>query len=94
MNEILNAIRRMINENLSKYLSDVAKENLEENGVIYYMNGNNGTEIDCIGVKEIKNVIISVCMKQIWKSSIPDGDKFRQFIWKTEIVNAFWMLSF
>lgn len=63
MNEILNAIRRMINENLSKYLSDVAKENLEENGVIYYMNGNNGTEIDCIGVKEIKNVIISVCMK-------------------------------
>ena len=61
MNEILNAIRRMINENLSKYLSDVAKEN----GVIYYMNGNNGTEIDCIGVKEIKNVIISVCMKQI-----------------------------
>lgn len=29
------------------------------------MNGNNGTEIDCIGVKEIKNVIISVCMKQI-----------------------------
>jgi|GEM_PF-6260043 len=30
MNEILNAIRRMINENLSKYLSDVAKENLEE----------------------------------------------------------------
>lgn len=65
MNEILNAIRRMINENLSKYLSDVAKENLEENGVIYYINGNNGTEIDCIGVKEIKNVIISVCMKQI-----------------------------
>ena len=65
MNEILNAIRRMINENLSKYLSDVAKENLEENGVIYYMNGNNGTEIDCIGDKEIKNVIISVCMKQI-----------------------------
>lgn len=65
MNEILNAIRRMINENLSKYLYDVAKENLEENGVIYYMNGNNGTEIDCIGVKEIKNVIISVCMKQI-----------------------------
>lgn len=65
MNEILNAIRRMINENLSKYLSDVAKENLEENGVIYYMNGNNGTEIDCIGVKEIINVIISVCMKQI-----------------------------
>lgn len=65
MNEILNAIRRMINENLSKYLSDVAKENLEENGVIYYMNGNNGTEIDCIGVKEIKNVIISVCMKQV-----------------------------
>ncbi len=65
MNEILNAIRRMINENLSKYLSDVAKENLEENGVIYYMNGNNGTEIDCIGVKEIKNVIISICMKQI-----------------------------
>lgn len=65
MNEILNAIRRMINENLSKYLSDVAKENLEENSVIYYMNGNNGTEIDCIGVKEIKNVIISICMKQI-----------------------------
>ncbi len=46
MNEILNAIRRMINENLSKYLSDVAKENLEENGAIYYMNGNNGTEFD------------------------------------------------
>lgn len=25
----------------------------------------NTLEIDCIGVKEIKNVIISVCMKQI-----------------------------
>lgn len=46
MNKILNEIKKIINENINKYLSDVKQNDLEENGIIYYMNGKNGTEFD------------------------------------------------
>lgn len=46
MNEILNEIRRLINESWSMYLPHVKAEALEENGAVYYMNGKNGTEFD------------------------------------------------
>ena len=46
MNKILNEISCIINENIKKYLPDVLPEELEDNGSIYYMNGNDGTEFD------------------------------------------------
>lgn len=46
MNEILNEIKRLINENREIYLPHVKPEALEENGAVYYMNGKNGTEFD------------------------------------------------
>ncbi|MCR5608762.1 MAG: hypothetical protein K6G26_06830 [Lachnospiraceae bacterium] len=47
MNKILNKISCIINENIKKYLPDVLPEELEDNGSVYYMNGNDGTEFDC-----------------------------------------------
>ena len=46
MNKILKEIKEIINENIKKYLPDVKPSELEENGMVYYMNGNNGTEFD------------------------------------------------
>lgn len=46
MNKILNEIKKIISQNMSKYLSDVKPGDLEENGKVYYMNGKNGTEFD------------------------------------------------
>lgn len=46
MNKILNEIKTLIHENISKYLPDVKSSDLEENGAIYYMNGKNGTAFD------------------------------------------------
>ncbi|MBP3801263.1 MAG: DUF2185 domain-containing protein [Clostridia bacterium] len=46
MNKILSEIKKIAKENISKYLPDVKMGDLEENGMIYYMNGNNGTEFD------------------------------------------------
>lgn len=46
MNKILEKIKEIINENMKQYLPHVKKEELENNGDIYYMNGKNGTEFD------------------------------------------------
>lgn len=46
MDEILNEIKRLINEKCETYLPHVKSEALEENGAVYYMNGKNGTEFD------------------------------------------------
>ena len=46
MNKVLNEIKKLVNESISKYLPDVKSNDLEENGLIYYMNGKNGTEFD------------------------------------------------
>ncbi len=46
MNNILKEIKKLIDENIKKYLPEVRKSDLEENGNIYYMNGKNGTEFD------------------------------------------------
>lgn len=46
MNRILNEIKQIIKQNISKYLSKVQLSDLEENGAVYYMNGKNGTEFD------------------------------------------------
>ena len=46
MNSILIKIKEIMNENLKHYLPKVQNSDLEENGTIYYMNGNDGTEFD------------------------------------------------
>lgn len=46
MDTILEDIKKIISENIKEYLPDVELEDLEENGAIYYMNGQNGTEWD------------------------------------------------
>ena len=45
MNSILKKISNVIEDKI-KELPDVKKEDLEENGKIYYMNGNDGTDFD------------------------------------------------
>ncbi len=58
MNKIFCKITEMINESISKYLSDVKSEDLEENGKIYYMNGKNGTEFDWYVNDKISDLMV------------------------------------
>jgi len=46
MNENLQQIIKLANEALSRNLPDVKKSDLEENGKLYYMNGDDGTIFD------------------------------------------------
>ena len=46
MKNILEEIKKIINENIKKYMPDLKSSDLEENGTIYYMNSQNGTEWD------------------------------------------------
>lgn len=46
MNNILEQIKKVINDSIKEYMPEVKPENLEENGAIYYMNAQNGTEWD------------------------------------------------
>ena len=44
MNRILDQVRTIIREGIKEYLPTVSPSELEENGMVYYMNGQNGTE--------------------------------------------------
>ncbi len=46
MNRILNEIRKIIDKNMALYLPHVKSSDLENNGAIFYMNAQNGTEFD------------------------------------------------
>ncbi|MBO5030797.1 MAG: DUF2185 domain-containing protein [Lachnospiraceae bacterium] len=46
MNPILNKIKEAMECNMELYLPHVKSSDLEDDGVIYYMNGKNGTEFD------------------------------------------------
>ncbi len=46
MNTIISQIKAIINDNINTCLPDRKREDFEENGTIYYMNGKNGTEFD------------------------------------------------
>ena len=46
MNRILDEVRTIIREGIKEYLSTVSPSDLEENGMVYYMNGQNGTEFE------------------------------------------------
>ena len=58
MNKILNDIKEIINENIKIYLPDVKPTDLEENGMIYYMNGKNGTEFDWYVNEKISDFMV------------------------------------
>ncbi len=46
MHKILKDIRAIIDESMALHLPHVKTSDLEKNGAIFYMNGNNGTEFD------------------------------------------------
>ncbi len=46
MDKILEQIKKTIKKSIKEYLPEVKPEDLEENGAIYYMNAQNGTEWD------------------------------------------------
>ena len=46
MNKILDEVRTIIREGIKEYLPTVSPSDLEENGMVYYMNGQNGTEFE------------------------------------------------
>lgn len=46
MNRILNEIRKIIDKNMALYLPHVKSSDLENDGAIFYMNAQNGTEFD------------------------------------------------
>ena len=46
MNRILNKIRKIIDKNMALYLPHVKSSDLENDGAIFYMNAQNGTEFD------------------------------------------------
>lgn len=58
MNKILIKINNIINENLNKYLPNINREDLEENGKVYYMNGKNGTEFDWYVNNKISDLFV------------------------------------
>lgn len=46
MHKLLEDIREIIDKSMALHLPDVKISDLEKNGAIFYMNGNNGTEFD------------------------------------------------
>ena len=46
MNKIVKEIQKIMAQNMAFYLPHVKKSDLEKNGAVFYMNGNNGTEFD------------------------------------------------
>lgn len=46
MNRILDEVRTIIREGIKEYLPTLSPSDLEENGMVYYMNGQNGTEFE------------------------------------------------
>ena len=46
MNNILEQVQKIIRDNLKENLPQVSLNELEEGGMVYYMNGKNGTEFD------------------------------------------------
>ena len=46
MNKILTELKKIMDNCLETHLPGVSRSNLENNGAVFYMNGNNGTEFD------------------------------------------------
>ena len=46
MHKILTEIKKIMDNCLETYLPDISRSGLEDDGVVFYMNGNNGTEFD------------------------------------------------
>ena len=46
MNKIFEQVEKLMNEALNKYLPEVSKKDLEKDGAVFYMNGQNGTAFE------------------------------------------------
>ena len=46
MNRILTELKQIMDNCIETHLPGVSRSNLEDNGAVFYMNGNNGTEFD------------------------------------------------
>lgn len=46
MNETMKQIKKYIEDNLNKFLPEIEPKDLYDNGAVYYMNGNDGTDFD------------------------------------------------
>lgn len=58
MNRILNDIRTIMINSIKENLPDVSTDDLEKDGAVFYMNGNNGTEYDWYVNEKISNLMI------------------------------------
>lgn len=64
MNNTLIKISKHIRENLEKFLPEIKLTDLEENGKIYYMNGDDGTIFDWDWMRDYVNLWCFMMMKQ------------------------------
>ena len=46
MNKILTELKKIMTDSIKEHLPEVSFDQLEDNGAVFYMNGNNGTEFD------------------------------------------------
>ena len=58
MNKVILKIKEIINNGINQYLPNVKNKDLEDNGAIYYMNGNNGTEFDWHVNQKLSNFMV------------------------------------
>lgn len=58
MNKTIINIKEIINNSIKEYLPNVKNKDLEDNGAIYYMNGNNGTEFDWYVNEKLSNFMV------------------------------------
>ncbi len=58
MNKVILKIKEIINNGINQYLPNVKNKDLEDNGAIYYMNGNNGTEFDWYVNQKLSNFMV------------------------------------
>lgn len=58
MNKVILKIKEIINNSINQYLPNVKNKDLEDNGAIYYMNGNNGTEFDWYVNQKLSNFMV------------------------------------
>ena len=58
MNKVILKIKEIINNGINQYLPNVKNKDLEDNGSIYYMNGNNGTEFDWYVNQKLSNFMV------------------------------------
>ena len=72
MDRILENIKRIIAESIKEHLTDVSVNELEGNGSLYYMNGQNGTSFDW-HVNDRLSSFMSFYDDKVWSPSTFTG---------------------